>query len=136
MQNNYQRLLNLKPHNWWALIIVVLATTFLTIYICNHKLYDRLFLIAVSDGVNLNIDVPLTYSDTLHDGAILKINDKKYDYTIQNISEIKYDEIEKINYQTFTINIAKPSFVNEIIKVCFYYNQEKISQKIIQFIKE
>ncbi len=136
MINNYQRLLNIPYKNYFGLIIVVGLTIILTIYIATKSLYDRLDLLAVSNGQNLVLAVPIDYSDTLTKGAVLNINKTNYNYNIESVSELLYDEVRQINYQNFIITIDKKYPLNEIVKVTFYYNKEKIIQKVIKFVKE
>ena len=136
MINNYQRLLNIPYKNYFGLIIVVGLTIILTIYIATKSLYDRLDLLAVSNGRNLVLAVPIEYSDTLTKDAVLNINKTKYNYAIESVSELLYDEVRQINYQNFIITIDKKYPLNEIVKVTFYYNKERIIQKVIKFVKE
>ena len=101
MINNYQRLLNIPYKNYFGLIIVVGLTIILTIYIATKSLYDRLDLLAVSNGQNLVLAVPIDYSDTLTKGAVLNINKTNYNYNIESVSELLYDEVRQINYQNY-----------------------------------
>lgn len=135
MINNYQRLLHLKRQNYGPFFLIVILIIALTIYICQNKIYDYANFVAVSDTDNLLVTVPISYSDTIHN-AILKIKNQQYEYTVTNISELLYDANSQTNYQIYTIHIAKKYLPNEMVKVTFYYNQEKIIKKLIRFIKE
>lgn len=135
MINNYQRLLHIKHHNYFCFFIIISIVIFLSIYICQKSIADYINLQAVSDGNNLLITVPISYSDTIRN-AILKIKNIRMPYTITNISELQYDDTTKINYQIYTLNLNKKYQTNEIVKVTFYYNEEKIIKKLIRFIKE
>lgn len=136
MINNYQRLLNMHYRNYFGFFVIVSLMIILTIYIFKCSLYEKIDLLAVSDGNNLIVSVPLEYSDTLAYEAILNINGENIDYEITSISELLYDETKQINYQNYFIKINKKYPLNEIVKVTFYYNKEKIFRKVIKFIKE
>ena len=136
MINNYQRLLNLNYKNYLALIIVIILTIILTVYISTKSLYEKIDLMAVSDGNNLVLAVPVEYSDILLKKAILNIDNQNCNYEIQLVSELLYDEVRQINYQNFVIATNKKYPLNAIVKVTFYYQKEKIIRKVINFIKE
>ena len=53
-----------------------------------------------------------------------------YKYQINNISELKIDEIRMINYQTYELVINATFKQNEIIKITIYYNKERIIDKL------
>ncbi len=135
MINTYQRLLHISYHNYTIIILLLLVLSGLTFYIFNQDLEDHLNLIAVSDGNNLLVQVPITYSDTIK-GAKLKIKNKDTFYTIAYISELKYDETAQINYQIYALETDNKYVENQIVNVSFYYNKEKIIKKVIRLIKE
>ena len=136
MINNYQRLLNMSYRNYFGFFIVIVLISILSIYIGSKSLYDRLDLVAVSDGNNLVVAFPIVYSDILNEDTMLSINQKNYDYQILQISDLMYDDIRQINYQNYIFQISKKYPLNKIVNVTFYYNKEKIFRKVIKFIKE
>ena len=136
MINNYQRLLNMSYRNYFGFFIVIILISILSIYIGSKSLYDRLDLIAVSDGNNLVVAFPIVYSDILNQDTILSINQKNYDYQILQISDLMYDDVRQINYQNYIFQISEKYPLNKIVNVTFYYNKEKIFRKVIKFIKE
>ena len=136
MINSYQRLLNMPYRNYFGFFIVIALIFLLSIYIGSKSLYDRLDLVAVSDGNNLVVAFPTIYSDILNEDTILSINQKNYDYQILQISDLMYDDIRQINYQNYIFQISEKYPLNKIVNVTFYYNKEKIFRKVIKFIKE
>ena len=136
MINNYQRLLYMSYRNYFGFFIVIVLISILSIYIGSKSLYDRLDLVAVSDGNNLVVAFPIVYSDILNEDTMLSINQKNYDYQILQISDLMYDDIRQINYQNYIFQISKKYPLNKIVNVTFYYNKEKIFRKVIKFIKE
>ena len=136
MINSYQRLLNMPYRNYFGFFIVIVLIFLLSIYIGSKSLYDRLDLVAVSDGNNLVVAFPTVYSDILNEDTILSINQKNYDYQILQISDLMYDDIRQINYQNYIFQISEKYPLNKIVNVTFYYNKEKIFRKVIKFIKE
>lgn len=136
MINSYQRLLNMPYRNYFGFFIVIALIFLLSIYIGSKSLYDRLNLVAVSDGNNLVVAFPTVYSDILNEDTILSINQKNYDYQILQISDLMYDDIRQINYQNYIFQISEKYPLNKIVNVTFYYNKEKIFRKVIKFIKE
>ncbi len=135
MINSYQRLLHIPYHNHRSLLVIFAIIVFLSIYILNKDLYDKVDLSSVSDGNYLLVTVPVLYSDTLKE-AQLKIDNEYESYIIIDISDLNYDEYSKTNYQIYTIGINKIYPENQIVKLSFYYNKEKIFKKVIKLIKE
>ena len=113
-----------------------LILTILSIYICQNSLYDRLDLVAISDGDNLIVAVPVTYSDTFKTGESIALGKETYHYSITSISEMQVDLTQQLNYQNFSIKIDKKYPQNQILKITLYYNKEKIIKKVIKLIKE
>ena len=80
----------------------------------------------------LIVKVPVVNSDAVKKGEYLTINQHKYKYKIDEISELKnYDDI---NYQEYKLLINDEFSLNEVVKITFYYNKKTIIQKIIDII--
>lgn len=121
---------------YYIVLVLFIILTLLSIYICHESLYDRLDLTAISDGENLIVAVPVAYSDTLKTGDTVVISNQNYHYTITSISDIEANLMQQINYQNFTIKINNQYPQNQILKITFYYNKEKIIKKVIKLVKE
>ena len=136
MVNSYQRLLHIKYHNHLCALLIFVLLVILSWYIAKKDMYDKLDILAVSDGENLLLNIPVKYSDTLNESTIISIKNKRYSYKLNSISELLYDEVTKTNYQTFSISIEDKFPLNEIVNVRIYYNKEKIYLKVLKLIKE
>lgn len=64
----------------------------------------------------------------------IRINDSKWNFQISNISEIKVDEINHINYQIISISSPKKFVKNQIIKIYLLDEKEILIKKILQII--
>lgn len=80
----------------------------------------------------LIIEVPIENSDAVNKGEYLVIDDKIYSYKIAKTSELKNSNY--INYQEYYINIDQIFRENEIVEITFYYNKQRMIQKIIDII--
>lgn len=136
MVNSYQKLLHLSYRNHVSIVVIFLLIIVLTVYLSSNSLWERLDLMGISDGENLLVSVPVTNSDTFTKTPVLKINNKRISYTITAISELEYDATSQLNYQIYTIQVSEKYPLNSIVKLSFYYDQEKIYKKVIKFIKE
>ena len=77
--------------------------------------------------------IPISNSDSVISGEYLKINNQKYKYDIKQISELY--AIENENYQDYLLATVNNEYKNnQVIKMTFYYQKEKIIKKIIKTI--
>ncbi len=131
-------LLNLKPKNSLLLILMMSLLVALFISSCLVKSYENYSTMAYcvsEDGNYLNIDTEINDVSKITKSKFLKIDDKKYDFEVIEIGDLMIDEYAKINYQKILLKVNKNLIDNEIIKVNFYYDQERIIKKLIKFFK-
>ena len=126
---NYYNLNNIKP-KFYLLGMLLILLIIVLIIILNCKIYDSSTYYAVYQDGYLNINVMLDDTDTIIKGEYLKIENDKYNYNINKISELLVDNINYVNYQQFQIDIDKDFLENEIIKIIFLGNKQRIINKI------
>ncbi|MEG1892391.1 MAG: hypothetical protein RR189_00675 [Bacilli bacterium] len=134
MYNNYQKLLKIKHHNYFLLIVVITLISVFISYISNYKIYDKFNTYGVYKNGAIILNVEMEYSDTLFENNILKINKKEVDYEIVSLSDLLFDK--NINYQEVILKTKETYQENKILNLTFYYNKEKIFKKIINLVKE
>lgn len=132
--NNYQKLLKIKHHNYFLLIVVITLISVFISYISNYKIYDKFNTYGVYKNGAIILNVEMEYSDTLFENNILKINKKEVDYEIVSLSDLLFDK--NINYQEVILKTKETYQENKILNLTFYYNKEKIFKKIINLVKE
>ncbi|MBQ6840622.1 MAG: hypothetical protein IJO63_00700 [Bacilli bacterium] len=81
---------------------------------------------------NLIVSVPIKNSDAVINGEYLTIKNQAYKYRVREISDIKYENFQ--NYQDYIIDVDKKLQNNEVVEITFYYNKQKMIQKIIDII--
>lgn len=64
----------------------------------------------------------------------IKVENTEINFQIINMSELKVDEINKINYQIITISSPKKFYSNQMIKVYLLDEEEPIIQKVKKWI--
>lgn len=134
MYNNYQKLLKIKHHNYFLLIVIITLISVFISYISNYKIYDKFNTYGVYKNGAIILNVEMEYSDTLFENNILKINKKEVDYEIVSLSDLLFDK--NINYQEVILKTKETYQENKILNLTFYYNKEKIFKKIINLVKE
>ncbi|MEG0976962.1 MAG: hypothetical protein RSF02_00225 [Bacilli bacterium] len=132
--NNYQKLLKIKHHNYFLLIVIITLISVFISYISNYKIYDKFNTYGVYKNGAIILNVEMEYSDTLFENNILKINKKEVDYEIVSLSDLLFDK--NINYQEVILKTKETYQENKILNLTFYYNKEKIFKKIINLVKE
>jgi hypothetical protein len=101
----------------------------ITNIITTYNVYNTKALF-INNSIILNVE--LGNSDIINNSSYLKIDNKKYNYTIKSISDIKVDNF--INYQEFQIEVNNCFIENQVLDITFYYKKEKIIKKIIDII--
>lgn len=129
----YLDLLNIRYKVKGKVFLSMIIFLGLLIYIINIKISDVYNTFGYVEENMLNINVPLTYSDTLNKMEFIKINDEKTDLEILNISEILVDKENLINYQVISLDGSRYK-ENQLMKVTIYYNKEKVWQKLKKII--
>ncbi len=132
---NYQDLLNIKYKKYFIEIMIgLLIITFIliTIFI---KCYDTLNVVAINSNNYIAIKILKENSDTVKNSNYLLIdnNKEKYTYEIISYGSLEVDINNNI-YQEIIIKIDYDIKENEIIDLKFYYNEERIINKIVNKI--
>ncbi len=129
----YLDLLNIRYKVQGKIMLLMIFFLGLFLYVMNIKISDVYNTFGYIEESMLNINVPLDYSDTLNKMEFIKIDDKRSDLEILNISEILIDKENLISYQIISFDGSKYK-ENQLVKVTIYYNKEKVWQKLKKII--
>ncbi len=129
---SYDELINIKYHLYHVFIIVTIIVLIISIFLLNIKVYNAFNTKGYIKNNKLVINIPIENSNIIINGKYLKIDNKKYNYEIENISEILLSN--NINYQEVILNIENDFKENTIIDVTIYYDLEKVATKIKRII--
>ena len=129
---NYYKLRNIKYQNNAIIIIFTGIICILLFLLMVLKSYDSFVTYASFNGISFIVPIKLENSDIISDADILKIDDKTYNFSILNISEIFNENY--INYQNYEITIPAKFKNNEVKKITFYYKKERMIKKILKLI--
>lgn len=129
---SYDELINIKYHLYHVFIIVTIIVLIISIFLLNIKVYNAFNTKGYIKNNKLVINIPIKNSNIIINGKYLKIDNKKYNYEIENISEILLSN--NINYQEVILNIENDFKENTIIDVTIYYDLEKVATKIKRII--
>lgn len=129
---NYYKLRNIKYQNNVIIIIFTGIICILLFLLMLLKCYDSFVTYASFNGINFIVPIKLENSDIISDANILKIDDKTYNFSISNISEIFNENY--INYQNYEITVPVKFKNNEVKKITFYYKKERMIKKILKLI--
>ena len=129
---SYDELINIKYHLYHVFIIVTIIVLIISIFLLNIKVYNAFNTKGYIKNNKLVINIPIENSNIIINGKYLKIDNKKYNYEIENISEILLSN--NINYQEVILNMENDFKENTIIDVTIYYDLEKVATKIKRII--
>lgn len=129
---NYYKLRNIKYQNNAIIIIFTGIICILLFLLMVLKSYDSFVTYASFNGISFIVPIKLENSDIISDADILKIDDKTYNFSILNISEIFNENY--INYQNYEITVPAKFKNNEVKKITFYYKKERMIKKILKLI--
>lgn len=133
--NSYNYILQIKNNNYfiiYTMVTILLITLGLSFLI---KSYDSLCLLGYWQNNELIINVPLDNSDVVYNETKVNIESSNYEFNIKD-SQLLFDE-NLTNYQQFILKIKDKNINyknNQITKVTFYYNEQRIINKIINLI--
>ena len=117
---SYDELINIKYHLYHVFIIVTIIVLIISIFLLHIKVYNAFNTKGYIKNNKLVINIPIENSNIIINGKYLKIDNKKYNYEIENISEILLSN--NINYQEVILNIENDFKENTIIDVTIYYD--------------
>lgn len=128
---NYCSLLKIKYQTFFLCVVVagLFVITFILSFIL--KTYDTYHTLGIYQD-ELVVSIPLENSDAVNNGYYLTINNQDYKYQINKVSEMQ--AINYNNYQDYYLNINKTFQQNEVVEITFYYNKEKLIEKIMKII--
>lgn len=127
---SYHDLLNIRYKLFFKILLIVIIMLLFFIKISFKEVYDVYNCYGYIINKNLMVNIPIDNPDTINKLEYIKVNDVKYDKNIINISPILLDQASLTNYQEITMDIAKNYAENQVLKVTFYYNKEKVLKKI------
>lgn len=128
---NYTFLLKIKYKNSILLFVISILVILIVLLSFLIKTYTSYSLLAIYDEY-LVVSVPIENSDAVNKGEYLTIDNQKYSYEIKHVS--KWQVKDFINYQDYYLKINKSFNKNEVIKVTFFYEKQRIIEKIIAII--
>ena len=131
-KETYEYLLSLKSRNKIIIYMLLILLIFFLIFIHIRETYDTLNIYGIYDQDLIVLEVPLDNSDKIINSSYIIVNKEKYDFSLKSISEIK--EKNFVNYQTYYLDVDNSFQNNQVLLITFYYNKQKIVQKIYEAI--
>lgn len=131
MKHYYEQLLKIEYKTPILLICIICIFALVIILSFLLETYDVYTNNAIYNDYLL-ISVPIENSDAVINGEYVIINNKKYTYKVMEISELKVNSYQ--NYQDYKLWINTEFKQNEVLKITFYYDKEKIYKKIVDVI--
>ena len=129
---NYQMLLNIKYRQFILISIVVILLVICFILGFSLESYDKYMTYAVYNENNLQISVPINKTNNVINSEYILIDKQKYSFSINYISNIEVENM--VNYQNIYLNNGEKYLDNQVLKITFYYNKQRIIKKIINVI--
>lgn len=129
---SYNYLLSLQNKKHSLIIICAIFINIIFVLLITIGVYDSYDTLGVYDGNHLLLKIQQDNSDNIINGDFIKINNKELNYQVKGISELKVENY--INYYEILIDVNENFEKNEVIKITFYNNKEKLMKKIIDFI--
>lgn len=132
MKSSYYFLQNIKYKNNLFLII------FLGIFIILINLsffletYSYFNTYGIYENGFIKVNILLENSDNITLSDKMKIKNEEYSFKINSISNLLNENYQ--NYQIYTLKTNINLKENEVVKITFYYNKEKIIKKIFKII--
>ncbi len=119
-----------KKHILAIFLIIIFISSMVISF--RLKAYSSFKTYGVFIDNHLYVDIPIDNSDAVNKGTYLKIDDYKYDFKIEEISDLQVEG--SINYQTYSLKIMKEYQNNQVVEITFYYDKQRIIRKIIDII--
>lgn len=143
-KNNSGYLLELKPPKLFSIIIItfILLIIFLIFsfkYKISNYIDSNILVSCEQNNCHYYLYSTLENVSQIMNSGNIYINKKHYPYIIENLSEIKYDDINKINYQLLEINLKlekKYNKNNMYLNAKIMTKEEKLIDKISKIIFE
>lgn len=131
---NYDRLKKLKQTNFFNIIIIIIILIIsLLLFSCFKYINKKISCYGIFNNNVLTIQINSDLSDIIKNGSTLFINNEEITYKILNFEE--YQIIENNVLQTINLTIDKKLYQNEINKITFYYDKEKLIKFIFELFK-
>ena len=125
-------LLNIKYRQFILISIVVILLVICFILGFSLESYDKYMTYAVYNENNLQISVPINKTNNVINSDYILIDKQKYSFSINYISNIEVENM--VNYQNIYLNNGEKYLDNQVLKITFYYNKQRIIKKIINVI--
>ena len=119
-----------KKHILAIFLIIIFISSMVISF--RLKAYSSFKTYGVFIDNHLYVDIPIDNSDAVNKGTYLKIDDYKYAFKIEEISDLQVEG--SINYQTYSLKIMKEYQNNQVVEITFYYDKQRIIRKIIDII--
>ena len=132
MEHTYNSLYQIPYTKNLYLISLIIIFMVSFIILCTGKVYSSYKTYGIYLDNHFYVDVPTFNSDAVKKGEYVKIEDKKYAIEIDEISDLQ--NMNNINYQTYSLKAYKEYQNKEVVEITFYYNKQRIIQKIIKLI--
>jgi len=123
-----------KKVSYWFWICLFLGLLFLASCILKISISYPTTAQYNTETNTLELYWPFEQIDKINQIKRVKIENTETDFQIINMSELKVDETNLLNYQIITINSPQKFYPNQIIKLQLLDEEEQIIQKVKKWI--
>lgn len=132
---NKYALLNIKIKYTWFLIVSLILSLTLIIVAYFTKCYDAYNGVGVFKNHEIALNINVEDINKVLESDFIKINNKRYKFSVLSISDIQYNELAMTNYQTITIEVKEKYIENMYLEITFYSNKQRIITKIYNLLR-
>ena len=132
MKSSYYFLQNIKYKNNLFLIIFLGIFIILINLSFFLEIYSYFNTYGIYENGFIKVNILLENSDNITLSDKMKIKNEEYSFKINSISNLLSENYQ--NYQIYTLKTNINLKENEVVKITFYYNKEKIIKKIFKII--
>jgi len=132
---NKYALLNIKIKYTWFLIVSLILSLTLIIVAYLTKCYDAYNGVGVFKNHEIALNINVEDINKVLESDFIKINNKRYKFSVLSISDIQYNELAMTNYQTITIEVKEKYIENMYLEITFYSNKQRIITKIYNLLR-
>ncbi|MGN1379007.1 MAG: hypothetical protein ACI4XR_01235 [Bacilli bacterium] len=132
MKSSYYYLQNIKYKN--NLFLIMFLGIFIIFIILSFFLesYSNFNTYGIYENGFIKVNILVENSDKITLNNKMKIKNDEYSYKIDNISDLLNENYQ--NYQIYTLKTNINLKENEVVKITFYFDKEKIIKKIFKII--
>ena len=123
-------LINIKYHYKLKLIMFLLIAIIFMVYMLDKSFCDIYVTKGYAYDNLLNINLRIDDREILNNIKYIKIDNKRYEFRIESISDYMLDEVFMDNYQVVKIKINASFIDNQVVSMSIFYNEEKGYEKL------